>query len=100
MPQDPQKRQKSIMKKRSKQKTTSLQKSLRQQSMSFSAPAIIRRARAFPILECWISAAWQKDSPGLVEILGAPEQANGVIVFWLEPSDEYLSGLYRQLCSA
>src|SRR5260370_42534253 len=69
------------MKKRIKQKTTSLQKSLRKQSESLSAPAIIRRARAFPILECWISAEWQKDSPGLVEILVARQQSYGDICF-------------------
>jgi hypothetical protein len=93
MPQDPQKRQKSIMKKRSKQKTTSLQKSLRQQSMSFSAPAIIRRARAFPILECWISAEWQKDSPGLVEILVARQQSDGDICFGMYLVDKFCLGL-------
>jgi len=81
------------MKKRSKQKTTSLQKSLRQQSMSFSAPAIIRRARAFPILECWISAEWQKDSPGLVEILVARQQSDGDICFGMYLVDKFCLGL-------
>ena len=81
------------MKKRSKQKTTSLQKSLRQQSMSFSAPAIIRRARAFPILDCWISAEWQKDSPGLVEILVARQQPDGDICFGMYLVDKFCLGL-------
>src|ERR1700730_12006264 len=93
MPQDPQKRQKSVMKKRGKQKTTPLQKSLRQQSRSFSAPAIIRRARAFPILECWISAEWQKDSPGLVEILLARQQPDGNICFGMYLVDKFCLGL-------
>ena len=81
------------MKKHSKQKGASLPKSLRQQSMSFSAPAIIRRARAFPILECWISAEWQKDSPGLVEILVARQQPDGNICFGMYLVDKLCLGL-------
>src|SRR6266567_6369077 len=81
------------MKKRSKQKVASLQKSLRQQSKSFSAPAIIRRARAFPILECWISAEWQKDNPGLVEILVARQQPDGNICFGMFLIDKFCLGL-------
>jgi len=93
MPQDPRKRQKAVMKKRSKQKNASLQKSLRQQSMSFSSSAIIRRARAFPILECWISAEWQKDHPGLVEILLARQQPDGDICFGMYLVDKFCLGL-------
>ena len=81
------------MKKRSKQKTVSLQKSLRQQSMSFSAPAIIRRARTFPILECWISADWQKDGLGLVEILVARQQPDENICFGMYLVDKFCLGL-------
>jgi hypothetical protein len=81
------------MKKRSKQKTASLQKSLRQQSMSFSGPAIIRRARTFPILECWISADWQKDGLGLVEILVARQQPNENICFGMYLVDKFCLGL-------
>ncbi len=81
------------MKKRSKQKVASIQKSLRQQSMSFTAPAIIRRARAFPILECWISAEWEKDSPGLVETLVARQQPDGNICFGMFLVDKFCLGL-------
>ena len=80
------------MKKRSKQKTASLQKSLRQQSMSFSAPAIIRRSRAFPILECWISEQW-KGGSGLVQILLARQQPNGKICCGSYLIDQYCLGL-------
>ena len=85
------------MKKRSKPKTASLQKSLRQQSMSFSAPAIIRRARAFPMLGCWISGEWQKDSPGLVEILVARQQPDGDICFGMYLVDKFCLGLKNTL---
>ena len=81
------------MKKRSKQKTSSLPKSLRQQSMSFSAPAIIRRARTFPLLECWISAEWEKDDLGLVEILVARQQPDGNICFGMYLVDKFCLGL-------
>ena len=100
MPQDPRKRQKAIMKKRSKQKAASLQKSIRQQSMSFSSPAIIRRARAFPILECWISADWEKESPGLVEILVVREQPDGDICFGMYLIDKYCLGLKNTFARA
>ena len=45
--------------------------------MPSSPQAIIRRARAFPFLECWISANWQKDDLGLVEILLGRQQPDG-----------------------
>jgi len=93
MPQDPRKRQKAVMKRRSKQKNASLQKSLRQQSMSFSSSAIIRRARAFPILECWISAEWEEDSLGLVEVVVAREQPDGDICFGMYLVDKYCLGV-------
>src|SRR5437879_10215300 len=88
------------MKKRSKQKVASLQKSLREQSMSFSAPAIIRRARAFPLLQCWISGEWQKDSPGLVEVLVPRQQPDGDICFGMYLIDKYCLGLKNTLAKA
>jgi len=45
MPQDPRKRQKALMKKRSKQKAASEHRSHQQASMSISMQSIIRRAR-------------------------------------------------------
>ncbi len=100
MPQDPQKRQKAIMKKRHKQKTTSLAKSLRQQSMPLSMPAIIRRARAFPLLECWISSNWQENNLGLVEILVAREQPDGEICFGVFLIDKFCLGLKNTFARA
>lgn len=69
MPRDERKHQKALMKKRSKQKAASQHKSHQQEFRSLSPQAIIRRARTLPILECWISASWQQDDPGLVQIL-------------------------------
>jgi hypothetical protein len=100
MPQDPKKLQKAIMKKRSKQKAASLQKSLCQQSVSVSASAIIRRARTFPILQCWISAEWKQESPGLVEVLVAREQPDGDICFGMYLVDKYCLGLKNTFARA
>jgi hypothetical protein len=84
-----------FMKKHSKHKTASLPKSLRQQPMLFSSSAIIRRARAFPILECWISAGWQEDDPGLVEVIVVREQPDGDICFGMYLLDKYCLGLKK-----
>lgn len=101
MPQDERKRQKALMKKRSKQKAASLQKSLRQQPISSLSPsAIIRRARAFSILECWISAEWQKDDPGLVEILLVRQQPNGDVCYGMFLIDKFCLGLKNTFARA
>jgi hypothetical protein len=101
MPRDPRKHQKALMKKRSKQKAASQRgKSQRQASMSFSAQAIIRRARTFPFFECWISANWQKDDLGLVEILVAREQPDGDICFGVYLVDKYCLGLKNTFADA
>src|SRR5256712_12765744 len=101
MPRDPRKHQKALMKKRSKQKAASQGgKSQRQASMSFSAQAIIRRARTFPFFECWISANWQKDDLGLVEILVAREQPDGDICFGVYLVDKYCLGLKNTFADA
>ncbi len=100
MPRDPRKHQKSLMKKRSKQKAASKHTSHRQASMSFSSQAIIRRARTFPILECWISANWQKEDPGLVEILLVRQQPGGDICFGVYLVDKYCLGLKNTFANA
>jgi hypothetical protein len=100
MPRDPRKYQKALMKKRSKQKAASQHTSHRQASMSFSLQAIIRRARTFPVLECWISASWQKEDPGLVEILLARQQPDGNICFGVYLVDKYCLGLKNTFANA
>jgi hypothetical protein len=93
MPRDERKRQKALMKKRSKHKVASQHRSHQQLFASLSAQAIIRRARAFPIYECWINDNWQKDDLGLVQILLARQQPDGDICFGTYLVDKYLLGL-------
>ena len=93
MPRDERKRQKALMKKRSKQKAASQHRSHQQDLASLSAQAIIRRARAFPVYECWISDNWQKDDLGLIEILLARQQPDGDICFATYLVDKYLLGV-------
>ena len=93
MPRDERKRQKALMKKRSKQKAASQHKSHQPVFVSLSAPSIIRRARAFPFYECWISDNWQKDDLGLVEILVSRQQPDGNICFGTYLVDKYLLGV-------
>ena len=101
MPQDPRRRQKALMKKRSKQKAASEHRSHQQASMSISAQSpIIRRAREFPLYECWISANWQKDDLGLVEIVLARQQPDGDICFGTYLVDKFCLGLKNTFARA
>ncbi len=100
MPRDPRKHQKALMKKRSKEKASLQRTSNRQASTSLSPQAIIRRARAFPFLECWISANWQKDDLGLVEILLGRQQPDGDICFGVYLVDKYCLGLKNTFANA
>lgn len=100
MPQDERKRQKALMKKRSKRKAVSEHKSHQQDFTLFSAQAIIRRARTFPLLECLISANWEQESPGLVEILIARQQPDGDICFGVYLVDKYCLGLKNTFANA
>src|SRR5260221_4399959 len=99
MPRDPRKHQKALVKKRSKQKAVLQRQSHRQEFTSLSPQAIISRARAFPFLECWISANWQKDDLGLVQIIVAPQKPDGVMCFWVYLVDQYwlwLQNIYAE----
>ena len=100
MPQDPRKRQKAAMKKQSKRKAVLQRKSHQQEFTSLSPQAIIRRARAFPFLECWISANWQKDDLGLVQILVTRQQPGGDICFGVYLVDKYCLGLKNTFANA
>ena len=100
MPQDPRKRQKALMKKRSKQKAASHHKPHQQASLSLSSQSILRRARAFPFYECWISATWQKDDPGLVEIVVARQQPDGALCFGTYLVDKFCLGLKNTFARA
>ena len=100
MPRDERKRQKALMKKRSKQKTTAQHRSHQQTFTSLSPQAIIRHARDFPLFECLISADWQKDDLGLVEILLARQQPDGDICFGVYLVDKYCLGLKNTFANA
>ncbi|MFL5660431.1 MAG: hypothetical protein ACJ8BW_03685 [Ktedonobacteraceae bacterium] len=100
MPRDPRKHQKALMKKQSKHKAALQSKAHQQASSSLSSQAIIRRARTFPILECWISANWQKDDLGLVEILLARQQPDSDICFGVYLVDKYCLGLKNTFANA
>src|SRR5258708_30949359 len=100
MPRDPRKHQKALMKKRSKEKAALQRTSNRQAPTSLSPQAIIRRARTFPFLECWISANWQKDDLGLVQIIVARQQPDGDICFGVYLVDKYCLGLKNNYAHA
>ena len=100
MPRDPKKYQKALMKKRSKQKAAAQHRAHREQFTSLSMQAIIRRARNFPLVECLISAEWQKDEPGLVQIVVAREQPDGDICFGVYLVDKYCLGLKNTFARA
>lgn len=100
MPRDPRKQQKAIMKRRSKQKAAVQHQSHRQEFTLLSPQAIIRRSRAFPLLECLISANWQKDDLGLVQILLARQQPDGDICFGVYLVDKYCLGLKNTFANA
>jgi len=100
MPRDERKHQKALMKKRSKQKAVSQHKTQQQTMTAFSEQSIIRRAREYPILECRISADWEKEQPGLVQILVARKQPDGDICFGFYLVDKLCLGLKNSLAHA
>ena len=101
MPRDERKRQKALMKRRSKQKATSQHKA-QQQALTPSSPqAILRRARSYPLYECLISDNWnKKDNMGLVEVLLAREQPDGDICFGVYLIDTFCLGLKNTFANA
>ncbi len=83
-----------------KRKGISLPKALRQQSISYSSPTVIRRARDFPLVECWISNDWQNETPGLVQIIVARQQADDTICFGVYLVDKLCLGLKNTFARA
>jgi hypothetical protein len=97
MPQDPQRRQKALLKKRRKQKAAAKAHSVQQGQSTASLQAIIRNACSYPLLECLISPDWDKENSGLVQVLVARSQPNGEICFGLYLIDTYCLGLKNTL---
>ena len=100
MPRDPQKYQKALMKKRSKQKAATKAHAGQRASAVSSARSIIANARAYPFLECLISSKWKKDDMGLIEVLVARQQPDGNVCFGLYLIDKYCLGLKNTLSQA
>ena len=100
MPQDERKRQKALMKKRSKQKAAGQHKSQTSEFPSLSPQGIILRSRTFPLYECLISDTWQKEEPGLVQILLARQQPDEDICFGTYLVDKFCLGLKNTFANA
>jgi hypothetical protein len=99
MARDPKKVEKAVMKKRRKQKIAA--KKQHQQGLSILSPhALIRKARAFPIIECLISHHWQQDTTQLTQIIVARQQPNHAVVFGAYLLDRACLGLKNTLCEA
>ena len=84
------------MKKRSKQKANSMHK-MHQPGVNTASPDIIRQARSFPLLECWITGNWETSKLGLIEILVAREQPDGNICYGFYLIDNFCLGLKNTL---
>ena len=100
MPRDERKRQKALMKKRSKQKVAAQHRAHAQAFTSQSTAATLRNARNYPLYECLISATWQEDEPGLVEIVLARQQPDGDICFGVYLVDKLCLGLKNTFANA
>jgi len=82
MPRDERKRQKALMKQRSKHEAAAQHKAQQQALTPSSSKAILRQARNYPFYECLISDNWnKKETGGLVEVLVARQQPDGDICF-------------------
>ncbi len=100
MPRDERKRQKALMKKRSKQKAVAQHRAHSQQFASQSVASILRQARSYPVYECLISESWQQDEPGLVQIVLARQQPGGDICFGVYLVDKLCLGLKNTFANA
>jgi hypothetical protein len=99
MAKNQKKKQQAAMKKRRKDKVRHKQstKALAQPS----AKALIKGARKFPFMECWISAGWDTEgASGLVTVLIAREQPDGHVLFASYLLDIYCLGLKSTMYNA
>ena len=101
MPQDEKKRQKALMKKRSKQKVAAKAHAAQKAAATVSLKSIVRNAGSYPLLECWIGSNWQKTNDmGLIQVLVARQQPDGDICFGMYLIDKYCLGLKNTLAKA
>ena len=100
MPRDERRRQKQLMKKRSKEKVVAQSRARAQAITASITPRnIIRQARTFPLLDCHISADW-KGEMGLVQILISRKQPDGNICFGVFLVDKFCLGLKNTFAEA
>jgi hypothetical protein len=93
------KKQQAALKKRRKDKARR-----KQQANTLTLPnprTLIKGARKFPILQCWISSGWDdEEQSGLVQVLVAREQPDQGIVFAKYLIDIFCLGLKDAMCNA
>ena len=68
--------------------------------LAFSSPTLLRRARTFPLVECWISPHWQQQELGLVKLLLARQQPDGALCFGVYLLDTFCLGLKKTFAAA
>lgn len=107
MSQRERKRQKAAMKKRSKQKATAKRRAFHHPirgGASVASQILIRQARNFPIVDCWISDNWQAgyedEDEGLVQVLISRQQPDGNICLGFYLIDTFCLGLKNTLFEA
>lgn len=100
MPRDERRRQKKLLKRR--QKAKAVAKWHNAQSDVVTSPrALVRNARAYPILECLINDNWEDvDSEGFAQIVIARQQPDGDIAFGVYLVDMFCLGLKSTFCNA
>lgn len=89
MPKDQRKRQEKLLKRRLKQKQK--KKQAARASFGLSEKAVIRRARSYPIHECYISDEWQEQ--GIASILISRRQSDSLIILGSYIVDIYCLGV-------
>lgn len=79
MAKDQKRRQAKIMKKKRKDKTRAQKQ--RKTRFVASAVSIIRKARDFPLRNCWITSEWDTSGNGIASVVVTREQPNGLITW-------------------
>ncbi|HEY0753961.1 MAG TPA: hypothetical protein VGD98_08385 [Ktedonobacteraceae bacterium] len=91
MPQDEQKRQKALLKKRRKQNAAQAQQT--KPTSNSALEAIIRHAQSYPLLECYITRGWDKEDLGMVEVMVTRQQPDNHVCFGLYLIDTFCLGV-------
>ena len=99
MAKNTKKKQQAALKKRRKDKARHKEKT---KSLTLPSPrTLVKKAREFPIKDCWISAGWEDEgTSGLVTVLIAREQPDGNVVFATYLLDIFCLGLKDTMYNA